>query len=60
MFMFATLGRPTWNMPSVQFPVVKSPLYLIEYLPSGQPLLVLWRWPIGLMSEKEKKKEYAF
>ena len=33
----------------VRFPAAKSPLYLMEHLPSGQPPHVLWPWPIGLL-----------
>ena len=31
----------------VRFSAVKSPLYLTEHLPGGQPPHVLWRWLVG-------------
>jgi hypothetical protein len=31
---------------------VKSPLYLIDNLPSGQLNHVFWHWPLGLLSQK--------
>ena len=34
---------------------VKSPLYLTKNLSSGQLNPVLWRWHVGLLSQKEKK-----
>jgi hypothetical protein len=39
-----------------RFPVVKSPLYLIENLSSGHLPPVLWRWHVGLLSPKKRKK----
>ena len=35
---------------------VKSPLYLTENLPVGELPPVVWCWPIGLLSQKKKKK----
>ena len=37
--------------------IVKSPLYLTKNLLGGQLPLVLWHWPVGLLSPKEKEKE---
>jgi hypothetical protein len=34
---------------------VKSPLYLTENLLGGQLPPVLWRWHVGLLSQKLKK-----
>ena len=35
---------------------MKSPLYLTEKLPGGQLPPELWRWPVGLLSQKRKEK----
>jgi hypothetical protein len=35
---------------------MKSPLYLMENLRGGQVPLVLLRWPVDIMSKKEKEK----
>ncbi len=39
----------------VRFLAVKSPLYFDKNLPSGQLPPMLWRWPIGLLSQNEKE-----
>ena len=36
---------------------MKSPLYLTIFLPSGQLPLVLWRWHVGLLSQKRKEED---
>ena len=36
---------------------MKTPPYLTENLPGGELSPVLWRWPLGLLSQKERKKE---
>ena len=41
------------KMLAVRIPVVKSLLYLMENLPSGYLPPMLWRSPIGLMSQKK-------
>ena len=38
-------------------PGCESPLYLTENLPGGQLPPMLWRWPIGLLSQKKEKKK---
>ena len=35
---------------------MKPPLYLTENLPGGQLPHVLWRWHVGLLSQKQRKK----
>ena len=37
-----------WRFDS---PTVKSPLYLTDNLSCGQLSPVLWRWPVGLLSQ---------
>jgi hypothetical protein len=49
--IFKSQGRG-WG---VNFPAVKSSLYLTEYLPGGQLSLVLWRWHVGLLSQQKTK-----
>ena len=36
---------------------MKSPLYLTENLRGCQQPLVLWHWPVDLLSQKEEKKK---
>ena len=37
--------------------LVFTPLYLTENLPGGKLPPALWRWPIGLLSQKKEKKK---
>jgi hypothetical protein len=53
--IFKSQGRG-WG---VNFPAVKSSLYLTEYLPGGQLSPVLWRWHVGLLSQKKTKTTYV-
>ena len=43
---------------AVQFPTVRSPLYLTENLSCGQLPPVLWRWHAGLLSKKTTKTNF--
>ena len=43
---------------AVRIPAVKSPLYLTKNLSGGQLPHVLWRWPIGLLSQKKIGKYF--
>ena len=40
---------------AVRFPVAKSPLYLTENFPGGRLPPVLWRSPVGLLSQKRRR-----
>ena len=42
------------------FPDVKFPLSMTDNLPGGQLPLVLWRWLIGLLYQKKKKKKRVY
>jgi hypothetical protein len=42
---------------AVQFPAVKSPLYMTDKLPGGSLPHVLWPWHVGPLSPKKKEKK---
>ena len=42
---------------AVQFPTENLPLYLTENLSGCQLPLVLWHYPVGILSQKSKKKK---
>ena len=42
---------------AVEIPAGKSPLYLTENLLGGQLPHVLWRWPVGLLSQEINKNK---
>ena len=49
-----SINNPSRKRLAVQFPAMKSPLYLTENLPGGQLPPMLWHWHVGLLSQKKK------